>query len=464
MRRRLQVLPIREPFGVLRRPTGRRAGIFLRSRVLFHHDAERSAQVRRSSPDVVKKYAAPYAPRWSPSLRMRRDGPPCRGWIGRAGVAVLALGLSSAPGASPRPACADGTIALDQFFKGAVVGLDGSKVKLRYDFSTKDQAQDWPQGVVFRLITEASDNVGLAEGKLAIRGSTGVHHVGEWEGDLTVTCKLVPDGTIDIGSWLGSNEQPDDCVTFTIGEKYFHGWDNKPGGDTGMMKFGRQYSATAKAGFVGFRYLQFRRPTTDPVPGKPVSWTFGRKGDKLVLTMDDVKLDSNEPPNQLKLLTLGFYAVKSSFSVDDVVVEGTLSSKFVANKKLALRTERPIVAEAASGLDPAVVAAIEAYQKDSSNPTTLVKIVSDAARPEPDRAAAAAALKAGPRRAMSSVVDLLYNAEVKVRQMGIDIVKSMVKKTYGYDPKASEKARGAAVRRLQEDIAAHPELLEGQGG
>jgi hypothetical protein len=377
-----------------------------------------------------------------------------------AGVVLGALLL----GSPPEDVAAGDEVTLDNFFHGAVVGLDGTKVRLRYDFSTKDQAKDWPEGVVFRLIREAGDNVGLAEGRLAVHGSTGVHHIGEWEGDLSVTAKLIPDGTIDIGSWLGSNDQPDDCVTYTIGEKYFHGWDNKSGGDTGMMKFGRQYSATSKGGFVGFRYLQFRKPTKDPVAGKPVAWSFGRKGGKVFLTMDDLDLESTEPPNQLKSLTTGFYAVKSSLWVDDIVLEGTLSAKFLANKKIALRTERPIFAEGDVGIDPAVQAEIDAYKKSPTSAAKLVQIIGDAARPEPDRAAAAAAIKAGPRKALQNAIELLYSTDAKIRQAGLDIVKSMTGKSYGYDPRASEKARGLAVRRLNEDIAAHPELLQGGGG
>ena len=62
------------------------------------------------------------------------------------------------------------------------------------------------------------------------------------------------------------------------------------------------------------------------------------------------------------------------------------------------------------------------------------------------------------------MIDLLYNAEPKIRTLGLEIVKSLTGKTYGYDPKASEKARAAAVRRLNDDIAANPALLQGNGG
>ena len=93
-----------------------------------------------------------------------------------------------------------------------------------------------------------------------------------------------------------------------------------------------------------------------------------------------------------------------------------------------------------------------------------ISVVGDPSRAEADRGAATAALKAGPRKALPGVIDLLYNVDAKVRASGLEIVKAMTGKTYGYDPKAGEKARGAAVGRLNEDIKAHPELLQGRGG
>lgn len=338
-------------------------------------------------------------------------------------------------------------------------------MRLRYDFSSADQLKDWVEGVPWPIAKDAPDGIGVSEGRLAVRGSVGARHVAEWDGDLVVTAKLIPESVKDIGSYLSSSEMPNDYVSYTIGETYFHGWDHEgSGGDTGMMKFGKQFSAVQKGGFVGFRYLAFRRPPTDPAPGKAISWAFGRDAGKLLLTMDDLKLDSVEPANRLKSVSPGFYAIKGSMIVDDVTIEGTLSPKFLAAKKIALRTENPVLADAAAGLDPAVVALVDAYKKGSESATKLVSIVGDAARAEPDRAAATQALKAGPHKALPAVVDLLYSPDVKARAHGIDIVKAITGKNYGYDPRGGEKSRQTAVRKLNEDMTAHPELLQGGGG
>ena len=61
-------------------------------------------------------------------------------------------------------------------------------------------------------------------------------------------------------------------------------------------------------------------------------------------------------------------------------------------------------------------------------------------------------------------MDLLYSPDAKVRAAGIEIVKSLVGKDYGYNPKAGDKARGEAVKRLNKDLQDHPELTQGSGG
>jgi hypothetical protein len=381
----------------------------------------------------------------------------------RALVLGAALAGAALLGPTPR-AAAEGDVPLDRFFKGAVIGLDGTKIRLRYDFSTTDQIDDWPQGQPFNVMPDPTTSTVLSEGRMLVRGMIGIRHIGEWEGDLVLTARIIPDGTKDIGSFLSSPEQLDDYVSYSIAETYWHGWDGKAGGETGMMKFGKQYATSTKGGYTGFRYLDFRRPTVDPTAGKPVAWTFGRRGDKLLLTMDDLKLDSVEPGNRLKVLQAGFYAMKSSMAVDDIVIEGTLAPKYVATKHLSLRTERPIVPDAAAGLDPAVTALIEGFRAGKESVSKLVAVVADASRTDADRGAAVAAIKAGPRRSLPAVTDLLFSTDLKSRTYGIEIVKAMTGKNYGYDPRGGEKARGNAVKKLNDDMAAHPELLQGSAG
>jgi hypothetical protein len=367
------------------------------------------------------------------------------------------------PPAAPAPP-GDAPQALDEAFHGAVIGLKGTTVRLRYDFSDPAQAKDWTETVPWPIAKDAGDKIAVSDGRLSVRGSVGAQHVAEWEGDVSLTFRLIPDGVKDIGGFLDDPDTNDDYATFSIGETYFHNWDAKTGGDTGMMKFGKQWGSK---GFpIGFRYMTQRRPPTDPVPGKPIAFAFGRKGGKDFLNMDDLSMEAAEPGNRMKLVTPGLYAIKSSMTVDDLVIEGTLAPSWLEKHRVALRTVKPIPvdAPAATPIDPAVQAMIAAYQKGgTASPTELVGVVCDAARSDGDRQAAAAALKAGPHRALPAFADVLGNADASIRAVGLDLVKSMTGKTYGYEPRAGEKARREAVQRFLKDLDDHPDLLKGSG-
>jgi hypothetical protein len=385
-----------------------------------------------------------------------RGAPGLRAALLLAATAGLGAVGASARGDGTPPAGGTGK-ALDAFFRGALVGLDGTKVRLRYDFSTAEQRKDWIDGVPWPIAKDASDAVVIADGRLAVRGTVGARHVADWD-EVSVTCRMVPDGTKDIGAYLGTPDSATDYATFSIGETYFHNWDKKTGGETGMMKFEKGFSAVKGGGYVGFRYLASRMPVNPVVPGKASLFAFGRRGDELWMNVDDLKLDSKEPAPRLRNLQPGFYSIHSSVTVDDVVLEGTLSPRWLADHEVALKADKPIVAETggAQGVDPAVVAAAADYASGKASVQRLIDILQEGSRSDPDRQAAADAIKAGPKKALPALIDLLYNPDLKVRTVGIDIVKAMTGKNYGYDPKASEKARAAAVARFRKDLDEHP--------
>ena len=377
---------------------------------------------------------------------------------------IAALWLQSGVLAASAADPAD--VALDKFFAGAVVGLKGGVVRLRYDFSDAGQMKDWEQFRPFPIATDPGDSVGISDARMNVRGNTGVRHKGEFEGDLVVTCKLIPDGIKDIGAYMFTTEAATDYMIYTIAETYFHNWDKHAGGATGMMKFGKQWAAPG-GGWNGFRYMTERPLATAPTPGHGLPFTFGRRGGKEILELgDDLKIEDVEPGNAMKTVIPGFYSIKSSLSVDDVVVEGKLTAKWLELHHVALRTDKPLAPDGpATGVDPAVSAMIEAYAKgEEKSPSKLLTVIGDPAHAETDRKAATAAVKAGPRRALSAVIDLLYSGDTAARAFGLEIVKAMTGKTYGYEPKAGELARRAAIGRLNDDIKAHQELLQGGGG
>jgi hypothetical protein len=112
-------------------------------------------------------------------------------------------------------------------------------------------------------------------------------------------------------------------------------------------------------------------------------------------------------------------------------------------------------------VDPETRALLDRYAADGTGADALIKVVADAGRPAPVRAAAAQALAKGPKAAVRPAIDLLYSADLDARTHGIGIVKALLGKDYGFNPKAKEQARSEAIQRLNKDLADHPGLLGG---
>jgi hypothetical protein len=354
--------------------------------------------------------------------------------------------------------------ALDAFFKGQVVALGKDKVvTLRYDFASDAQLADWKQGVPWPIAPEKSEAMGWFDGRLEVKGSTGARHLAEWSGDIWVTATLTLDSDRDMGAFLNPADEGDSYASFTLCEAYFHAWDKKSGDQHSIIKFGKQWQETG-GDFIGFRYVSGRVPPVPVKPGDVVAFAFGIEKGKLALNVGDLEMRGADPSpagKKFKHHRPGFYAIKGRMLVDNVTITGRLSEEWLAQEKLALRTEKPLAPPAGGGLDPAVQALVSGYAAGTSPAADLVKAVGDAATPKPAREALAEALSAGPRKAVKDVLDLLYRPDLESRTYGAGIVKRLLGKDYGYSPKAGEEQRSEAIRRLNEDIKKHPALLNG---
>jgi hypothetical protein len=393
------------------------------------------------------------------------DGSSLRQRLARGAVVValllLPLGVLSPAPSAARAADQD-LKPLDRFFRGRITALDPKTrtVTIRYDFSKEEQLKDWPEGMPFPVERVQGQVVKWFDEMLEIQGSTGVRHIGAWKGDLLVKATIVPDAEKDMGGILHPADGAEDIATFTLLESYFHGWDGKSGGQNSIIKFGKQWrEAGSTKDYIGFRYVAQRPPVTPLVVGRPVSLVFGLDKGRLVMTSGEAELKGKDLGKRLKETKPGFYTVAARMLVDDVEITGELAPDWLKEQGLGLTTETPIET-ALAGVDPETRAAVEAYAKGGVPPTALLAVVKDGNRSDESRQAAADALAAGTKSSVPHVLDLLYDADLATRTRGIQVVKALLGKDYGYNPKASEAARSAAIRKINDDLKEHPELLQ----
>ena len=357
---------------------------------------------------------------------------------------------------APLATAGQGT-ALDEYFKGRVVALDGKTVTLRYDFKDEGQLEDWTEGVFFRITKVKDQRVRFFDQCLELVGNVAVRHRGVWRGDLDVRARFVIDAERDLGAGLVPEPETEEIATFTLAETYFHKWDGSAGGSHSILKFGKQFRERGSTSdFVGFRYVARRPPPMPMTPGRKLDFHFGLKRGKLFMDVDGTDFSGKDMGVRLKRMHPAFYTVEGRMLVDDVVIRGRLDPKWLKDEGLDLRVATPIPAD---GMDDETRALVDGYATGATAASVLIEMIADATRPEPARKAAAVALGAGSRGVVPAVVDLLYNPDRVARQLGIEVVKALLGKSYGYQAKAKEKARSAAIRKLNEDLKSHPELL-----
>jgi hypothetical protein len=367
------------------------------------------------------------------------------------------LGAAPEPPATPAPT---GT-PLDVYFKGRVLALKGKDVTLRYDFRDKAQLDDWREGVPWPIEKVPGQGIQWFDERLEVKGNAGARHRAEWSGELWVTCTLTLDGEKDMGGVLIPADEGDSYAAFSLVETYFHAWDKKDGKSHGIMKFGKQWrEAGSTSDFVGFRYVVERPPGTAPKAGDVTSFAFGIQEGKLGLDVPEFQLRGKDPGKRFKEYRPGFYTIKGRMLVDDVVLTGRLSDAWLSQEKVALRTQEPLP-DLTTEVDAATRQLVSDYAAGKAPAADLVRAVGDGGTYKPARDALAEALSAGPRKAVKAVIDLLYRPDVESRAYGAAIVKRLLGKDYGYQPKASEEKRSEAIQKLNEDLKKNPTLLDG---
>jgi hypothetical protein len=369
-------------------------------------------------------------------------------------VALLAL--------APRPGSAAPAKALDEYFRGAVVGLDGTTVTLRYDFQDAEQVKDWVDRIPYRIKQREGQGIRWFDDRLEVVGNAGARHKAEWMGDILVTATFVPDMEKDFGGYLSPVTETEDFATFTFVETWFHAFDNSAGGTNSIIKFGAQWrEGNASEDYIGFRYVSRKPPKEKPAPGKPIRASFGLQKKKLVFVLPEYELKGADKGERLTRFFLGFYAIKGRLLIDNVEIQGQLATDWLRREEVELRTTKPIGAAPSDEIDEPTRALLKEHAEGSGKATrSLLGIATDETRSEAVREAVVAALCSGPKKAVRHVLDLLYSPQEPVREVGIRIVKALLGEDFGYKAKGSEKSRDAALKKLTEELRKDPDLLK----
>lgn len=358
------------------------------------------------------------------------------------------------------PAEARSGKALDEYFRGKVIALDGTTVTLRYDFRKKDQVKDFTDRIPFRIKPRKEQRMRWFDEKMEIIGNSGARHKAEWIGDVEVTATFIPDLEKDFGGYMSPVSETEDHVTFTFVETFFHAYDGSAGGTNSIIKFGAQWRETDSEEYIGFRYGARKPPKKPIVVGRPIKATFGRVKKRLFFRLPEYELKNSEKGKKLKRYHVGFYAIKGRLLLDNIEIKGTLASDWMKRERVELRTSKPIGGPESDVVDEETQALIAKHKGGKSSKATrqLLGVLKDPDAGKATRAAVIEALSTGPKKAAHNVVDLLYSTSLPVREYGAQIIKALVGSDFGYKPKGKEKSRSDAIRKLLKELSSNPDF------
>ena len=367
--------------------------------------------------------------------------------------------LALAPVLATRPARAEGT--LDQHFHAKASVDKKGVVTLHYDFHGTEQMADWEDGAPFRMYGEgATEEIRWFDGHLEVPGHKGVKHKAIWVGDVVLEARLRFDTWSDLGAYFTPADGTHDYVIYTLVEHYFHNFDGgQAGGLHSIIQFGDQWREDdTPEDFVGFRYISRRPPNAEHKPGEVVplraAWVKGRFQ---MGGPDDLELEGRPKGPKLGNLVAGFYTAAGRLRLDEVTITGRLDREWMKMNGVTLE-----ISAGAHDLDPAAIAEIEAHAMGDRKATrALVARLRDPGLEADHRTRLEEALSKGPRQAVSAALDLLYDGAVEARTSGIAIIRAHMGKDFGFNPKASEARREAALKKITDAIQKDPELSGG---
>ncbi len=372
---------------------------------------------------------------------------------------LLLAGLGPAVAApvapsSPKPK----TRTLDEVLKGKVALLDGGRVEITYDFSKKEQLEDWVEFTPFRVAGTLAATV--EPDGLKLKGVGALHHRMVFDGDASLTFDLTLWSNRDLGAVVAEAGHSEQHTLFCLNDLYFQKFDGAKKPSHMICRFGVVDPSEPK-GNVAFRYIA--RGTAPKIRKFQKITVFAeKKGKTHTFTIGDKTYTGRQVGRDFTELLIGIYVVKSTGVWGRIVVRGNPSPRWLEKEgvKLALKHAPSPGTGAGSGPSEADVAAgalILKYRAGRVAADRVVPLIGRLDLAEDLRRDAARALvESGDKTVVPRLVNVLYSEDELTRELGAQVLKGLTGKTFGYVPGAPEESRRKAIQRLIKYIQKKP--------
>ena len=357
--------------------------------------------------------------------------------------------------------------ALNVAFKGRIVRIEKRKVTIRYDFEDPAQLEDFEPARPPRLLDGGQNQVKIEGGRLVLEGSTSIRQKMEGTGRIHARFIVKLTRKYNVGAVITEPVLSDFYVVYNLFDFRFNRKGNMHIAACGLHE--DEGAQDLRSGLVNFRDIFNGNLRKEVKLGRDIEvevrkerWTeFFRVG------RVKGKGSSKGKTKDMRFYKFGLFVHGSRATFDDLTLTVELTEEYLDNENLRAELDPnfpsgPDPLAGITGVPLDVRKRIHDYDASGKASRLVIEILDQAGLSRRVREVAARILA---ERNDPKVVPLAIGgltSEDKIsRRLSIQVVKSIVGKTFGYSPGASKKSRAAAIEKLKVYLNEHRERYYG---
>jgi len=376
-------------------------------------------------------------------------------------LAGLAAGGDGGTTAEPKKEPPRAKQALNKVFRGRILKIKKNTVTIYYDFEDQDQLKDFEDARPPRLLDAGQNKVGIEGGRLVLDGSSAIRHRMEGQGKLKAHFYLRVGKQWNVGTVFTEPVLSDFYVVLNLFDGRFYGNSGLILAACGLHE--DEGADDISSGLVNWRDI-FKSDVRKKAPvGEDVEVEVWKDGWTEFCRVADVegKGSSKGKCKQMDTYQVGFWVHNSRATIDDLTIVVQLTDEFLDLNNLRADIdvdweETPTTGPLAGvgEVPPRVRAQADAFAEGKGDPREIIRAMLSPSLPDRARDILSGLLVARKDpKLVPLLIDGLYSEDKTSRRYAIDAIKSIVGKSFGYSPTASEKERSKAIQKLNAHLA-----------
>ena len=359
--------------------------------------------------------------------------------------------------------------ALNKVFRGRIMKIKKNQVTIYYDFEDPEQLKDFEDARPPRLLDASQNKVSIEGGRLVLDGSSSIRHRMEGQGRLRAHFYVRVGKQWNVGTVFTEPVLSDFYVVCNLFDGKFYGNGGLILASCGLHE--DEGADDISSGLVNWRDI-FRSDARKKAPvGEDTEMEVYKDGWTEYCRVADLegKGSSKGKCKEMRTYQFGFFVHQSRATFDDLTLVLELTDEFLDLNSLRADIdvdweETPATGPLAGvgGVPPRIRAQVEAYAEGKGENREVIRAMLSPGLPEEAREIVLRLI--GDRKdpkAVPLLVDGLYAEDKVSRRLAIDAIKSIVGKTFGYSPTASEKERSKAIQKLNSHLSENRGLYFG---